>query len=123
MVRVLAGLPSIELPVDVVDYIRGIFATANHMLSDRIERQPNVHEESLDLAFLDAVSAYSGPHKTKSDTVVDIDIHFVGGGWHFERWEVADIGLIVIFRRLSNILRTKIILLQSKRLYPERLIS
>lgn len=118
MVRVLAGLPPIELPVDVVDYIRGIFATANQMLSDRIERQPNVHEESLDLAFLDAVSAYSGPHKTKSDTVVDIDIHFVGGGWHFERWEVADIGLIVIFRRLSNILRTKIILLQSKRLYP-----
>ncbi len=111
VVQVLAGLPPIELPVDVVDYIRGIFATANQMLSDRIERQPNVHEESLDLAFLDAVAAYSGPHKTKSDTVVDIDIHFVGGGWHFERWEVADIGLIVIFRRLSNILRTKIILL------------
>jgi hypothetical protein len=117
-VRALARPSPIELPRDVIDYIRGIFVTVNQTLCSRIERQPNVHEESLDLAFLDAVAAYSGPHRTESDTVVDIDLHFVGGGWHFERWEVADIGLIVNFRRLNNVLRTKIVLLQSKRLYP-----
>lgn len=83
-----------------------------------MERQPNVHEEMLDFTFVESVGANSGPHRTPSDTVVDIDIHFVGGGWHYERWEVADIGLIVVFRRLSEVLRRKIVLLQSKRLYP-----
>lgn len=116
--RDLEGLEPIELSEDVLSYIQNIFEEANERLASRIERQPNVHEESLDLAFLDAVGAYSGPHRTVSDTVVDIDIHFVGGGWHFRRWEVADIGLIVVFRTAEAVLRTKVVLLQSKRLYP-----
>ncbi len=83
-----------------------------------MERHPNVHEEMLDLTFVEAVAAHAGPHRTPSDTVVDIDVHFVGGGWHFERWEIADIGVIVVFRRLGQVLRRKVVLLQSKRLYP-----
>jgi hypothetical protein len=83
-----------------------------------LERQPNVHEESLDMAFIHAVGASAGPHRTQSLAVVDIDIHFVGGGWHHERWEVADIGVLVTFRRLNEVLRRKVVLLQSKRLYP-----
>jgi hypothetical protein len=110
--------PAIALPADVIEYVRNVFATADDGLTARLERQPNVHEELLDLAFVDLVALNSGPHRTRSDTVIDIDIHFVGGGWHFERWEVADIGLIVTFRRLGEILRRKILLLQSKRLYP-----
>ena len=113
--------PPIPLPADVIDYIRQVFLVADDTLATRLERQPNVHEELLDLAFVDSVAMNSGPYKTQSDTVVDIDIHFIGGGWHYERWEVADIGLIVTFRRLGEILRTKIILLQSKRLYPPRI--
>jgi hypothetical protein len=117
--------PEIQLSADVIDYVRQVFAAADSSLAERLERQPNVHEEFLDMAFVDSVAMNSGPHKTKSDRVVDIDIHFVGGGWQYERWEVADIGVIVIFRRLDEILRsldeilrTKVVLLQSKRLYP-----
>ncbi|MFC8718047.1 hypothetical protein [Kitasatospora sp. NPDC057198] len=78
-----------------------------------------MHEEALDLAFVDAVAEAQGPHLTTSGTIVDIDIHFVGGGGHWEqRWEVADIGFIVNFRRSGTLLRTKVVLLQSKRLYP-----
>jgi hypothetical protein len=117
-VDVLERLSPIELSGDVIDYIRSIFVIANDKLCDRVGQQPNVHEESLDLAFLDAISSYSGPHRTVSDTVVDIDVHFVGAGWHLERSEVADIGIIATFRRLSALLRTKVLLLQSKRLYP-----
>lgn len=109
---------TIPLPADVIEYIRRIFSVAEDNLTTRLARQPNVHEELLDLVFVDSVAMNSGPHKTESDTVVDIDIHFVGGGWHYERWEVADVGLIVTFRRLGEVLRTKIVLLQSKRLYP-----
>jgi hypothetical protein len=111
-------LSPIALPGDVIDYIRSILVMANEKLCARIGQQPNVHEESLDLAFLDAISSYSGPHRTASDTVVDIDVHFVGSGWNFERLEVADIAIIATFRRLSALLRTKVLLLQSKRLYP-----
>lgn len=114
----MSARPPIPLPADVIDYIRQVFSVADDTLATRLERQPKVHEELLDLAFVDSVAMNSGPHKTQSDTVVDIDIHFVGGGWHYDRWEVADVGLIVTFRRLGEILRTKIILLQSKRLYP-----
>ncbi|MFY9940338.1 MAG: hypothetical protein WAK33_25880 [Silvibacterium sp.] len=38
---------------------------------------------------------------------------------HFSRWEIADIGVLVVFRRAGAVLRTKIGLLQSKRLYPD----
>src|ERR1700722_17436384 len=72
----------------------------------------------LAFSFIESIGRNSGPHKTKSDTVVDIDIHFVGGGWHYERWEGADIGLIGTFRRMGKKLRTKIVLLLSNRLYP-----
>lgn len=108
----------IPLPSDVVEYVRNVFAVADEGLTARIERQPNVHEELLDLAFIDLVAMNAGPHRTTSDTVVDIDIHFVGGGWHYDRWEVADVGLIITFRRLGEVLRRKIVLLQSKRIYP-----
>ncbi len=70
------------------------------------------------MALVEFISMHSGLHRTPSDTVVDIDVHFVGGGWHLERWEVADLGLLVTFRRLGQVLRRKVVLLQSKRLYP-----
>lgn len=111
-------LAPIPLPADVVTYIDGVFIQADAQLAERMERNPNVHEEMLDMTFIEAVAMNAGPHRTQSDTVVDIDIHFVGGGWHYDRWEVADIGLIVTFRRQSHVLRTKVVLLQSKRLYP-----
>lgn len=67
-------LAPISLPADVIDYLRGIFVEADDKLTKRLELQPNVHEESLDLAFIDAVAQHIGPYITRSDTVVTIDI-------------------------------------------------
>jgi hypothetical protein len=50
------------------------------------------------------------------------------GGWHFAdwpdlppRWEIADIGFLVLFRQRGRLIRSKVALLQSKRLYPDEL--
>lgn len=48
-----------------------------------------------------------------------LDTHYLGGGRYWGQWEIADLGVLVIFRRKRTILATKIALMQSKRLYPE----
>jgi hypothetical protein len=108
----------IPLAPDVVAYIRAVFDLANERVTARLDRMPTTHEETLDFAVIDALAEARGPHLAPSGTVVDIDAHFVGGGWHWNRWEIADLGLIVNFRRADTLLRTKVVLLQSKRLYP-----
>jgi hypothetical protein len=100
--------------------VYAIFDLVNERVTARLDRMPTVHEESLDLAFIDAVLEAQGPHLSPCGTVVDIDVHFIGGGHHWDRWEIADIGLIVTFRRANVLLRTKVVLLQSKRLYPRQ---
>src|SRR5436190_1161126 len=82
-------------------------------------RVPTVHEASLDLTFIERLSSYATPVRLDSEWLVRIDAHYLGGGRHFGEWEVADIGLLVIFRRGTKIVRTKVGLLQSKRLYPD----
>jgi hypothetical protein len=111
-------LPAIPVPVDIVDYVRHTFQTANSHVAARLDRMPTVHEETLDFALIDSLAVASGPHLVPSGVVVDLDVHFVGGGQHWQRWEVADIGLIINFRLAGALLRTKIVLLQSKRMYP-----
>lgn len=111
-------LQPIPLERDVVDYIRGIFDYADRHVSTRLSRMPTSHEEWLDFSLIDSIGTARGPHITKSGTGVDVQIHFVGSGWHYERWEIADIGLIFNFRTEAKRLRTKIALLQSKRVYP-----
>jgi len=74
------ALTPIALPQDVLDYIRTVFTVADDRLAAKLENIPTLHEEFLDLSLIEALSDYAVPHRTKSDTVVDIDIHFVGGG-------------------------------------------
>ena len=114
----MAGPKRILLPLDVIDFVFDVFEKATDRVADRLDRMPTVHEEALDLALIDALSEARGPHVTSSGVVVDLDVHFLGGGHHWERWEIADIGVIVNFRRGGQLLRTKVVLLQSKRLYP-----
>ena len=49
---------------------------------------------------------------------VRLDTHFIGGRRHFFGWEVADIGVLVLFKKNGKLLKRKVALLQSKRLYP-----
>lgn len=109
----------VPLPADVVDYVTDAFLQANVAASRHLDRMPTMHETNLDFAFIGALAAASGPHLSSSGVVVDLEVHFVGGGRHWDaRWEVADIGLLVNFRRSGVLVRTKVLLLQSKRLYP-----
>jgi hypothetical protein len=112
------ALAPIPLAPDVVSYLREVFDLANERVTARLDRMPTTHEETLDFALIDALAEARGPHLAMSGTVVDIDAHFLGGGRHWDRWEIADLGLIVNFRQAGTLLRTKVVLLQSKRLYP-----
>ncbi len=55
--------------------------------------------------------------------MVRFETHFLGGLRHWaydgRNWEIADIGVLVMFRENGRLVRTKIALLQSKRLYAK----
>lgn len=109
----------IPIPGDVRDWIRSVFRDCNNAVASKVSRVPTIHETSLDLTFIERLSGYATPVRFDSQWLVRIDAHYLGGGRHFGQWEVADIGLLVIFRRGQKIVRTKVALLQSKRLYPD----
>lgn len=79
---------------------------------------PTTHEASLDLTFIEHLSQFESPFRFPSRWAVQIETHFLGGARHFHQWEIADIGILVMFRRGGRIIRSKVGLLQSKRLYP-----
>jgi hypothetical protein len=81
---------------------------------------PNVTEPSLDMALIDHLTQYSAPQILDSGWTVRVDTHFLGGLRHFYgKWEIADIGLLVHYRKNGKVLRSKAAVLQSKRLYPK----
>lgn len=60
--------------------------------------------------------------------MVEVSTHYLGGGRHVgewpdfpRRWEIAGIGFLVLFRQRGKLVRSKVALLQSKRLYPDEL--
>lgn len=111
--------PPFPVPSDVRLYIDSVFRRVNRRVSTALTNTPNIHEEALDFMVISALAEFSAPHRLPSNYLVDMDVHFLGGGRHFDaKWEIADIGVIVIYRRGENVVRTKIALLQSKRLYP-----
>ena len=112
-------MPSpISLPIDVVDLLRRVFSEANLRVTRKMSRMPSTHETTLDQSFIEALSHYAAPIRLGSGWLVKIDTHYLGGGRHFGSWEVADVGIIVQFRQGGSLVRSKIGLLQSKRLYP-----
>jgi len=108
-----------QLPEHVRKYVREVFAAANRRVATKICRVPTTHEEALDMALIEELSEHAAPVNLEGNWQVRIDAHFLGGGRHFYRWEIADIGVIVIFRANGKLVRTKLVVLQSKRLYPD----
>lgn len=109
---------SMDLPSEVIEYVRGIFSNCNTRVSSKLSRMPTTHETSLDLSFIEAISQFATPQRLSSDWVVRLDTHYLGGGRHFGEWEIADIGFIIVFRKKGTVPLRKVALLQSKRLYP-----
>lgn len=105
------------IPNDVRDYIRSVFRACNARTANALMSMPNTHEEILDTAFVAQAAEFSAPIRFPSEWIVRIDTHFLGGRRHFLNWEIADIGVLIVFRRGGKIVRSKVALLQSKRLY------
>lgn len=111
--------PPFALPPPVLNWIRDVFEQVNFRSSAKLTRIPTTWETSLDMTVIEQLSHFSAPFTFASDWVVRLDTHYLGGGRYWGRWEIADLGLLVIFRRKREIVATKVALLQSKRLYPD----
>jgi hypothetical protein len=83
-----------------------------------MSQAPSTYEESLDMSLITALAAHSLPILVDPGWVIRFQTHFLGGRRHHYNWEIADIGLIILFRSGGITRRTKVVLLQSKRLYP-----
>jgi hypothetical protein len=118
--------PPIPIPQDVRCWLSDVFASCNERAASTLTRVPTIHEVPLDMTFIQHFMWVSAPQRFPSGWIVDINAHYLGGGRHYgewdgwpRRWEIADIGLLVVFRRGGDMLRSKVALLQSKRLYPD----
>jgi hypothetical protein len=107
-----------QIPADVVDWFRDIFAEANRQVSETLMNVPNIREPSLDDAFIQALVPRSAPTLLPSGALVRMDVHNIGGLRRLSRWEVADIGVVVFIIRGGKVVARKLGLLQAKRLYP-----
>jgi hypothetical protein len=107
-----------ELPAEVLDHVRAVFAECRRSAAAKMSRMPTTHETALDLSIIECVSALGVPVRADKRWVVRIDAHYLGGGRHFGEWEVADLGLIIVIRDRGAVRLRKVALLQSKRLYP-----
>ncbi len=108
-----------EIPADVTEWLRSVFAGCNARITEKLSMCPNAPEESLDLTWVEYLSHFSSPVALDSKWVVKIESHYLGGLRHFYTWEVADIGILVFLRLGGTSNKSKVALLQSKRLYPD----
>jgi hypothetical protein len=114
-------LPGLNLPVKVIEFLMDLLSECNRRISFQLATFPNAHEEALDLMFISHFASMQGAIRFGSHWTVRIDAHYIGGGRHYRTWEVADIGLMAIFRRGGKIQRSKLTFLQSKKLYASPL--
>jgi hypothetical protein len=110
---------SMNIPSDIVDWFREVFAAANRRLAEKFLNVPAIPETSLDTTLVEHLSGYAAPRRFPSNWVIRLDTHYIGGLRHFyDRWETADIGVLIFFQQGGRLVRRKVALLQSKRLYP-----
>jgi hypothetical protein len=120
--------PPIPIPADVREWLSQTFGACNERVSRLITDVPTTHETPLDMTFIQHFLAVSAPHVFRSGWTVDISTHYLGGGRHWadwpdwpRKWEIADIGFLVQYRQAGKLIRSKVALLQSKRLYADEL--
>ena len=108
---------------EVYDWLLGVFSHCNSRVSNMMTRNPNVHEETLDQKLISELDEYATPHSFSGGWTVNIETHWLGNfPLYYEEgrrrgWEIADIGVLVVFSTAGHLVRSKIALLQSKRLF------
>ena len=108
----------INIPKSVCDYVRRIFSEVNDIVSTNLSMNPNTPEETLDISFIHALSSRAYPTIVIPGWAVRLAAHFIGNIRYYRRYEIADIGVVIEYRYRSKTVRRKLLLLQSKRLYP-----
>ena len=111
----------LKIPGDVKAFLVERFSDCNKKIAFQLSTFPNAHEEALDLLFISYFAVMQGAIKFDSRWTLRLDAHFIGGGRHYRTWEVADIGLMVMFRRNGKMIRSKLTFLQSKKLFAHPL--
>jgi hypothetical protein len=110
------------VPENVIEFAREIFATANLEATMTLARQPAAHEEQLDFQIFAALDRVGPRVVPTSGAAIEIDTHWLGGRRHYGgRWEIADIGVVIVLRRGGRLIWRKVALLQSKRLYSREI--
>lgn len=110
-----------DIPKEIFDFVRTHLADCNNQLSYSLSLFPGIREESLDNNFISYFSKRPGPFRINPNWNIRFEAHFIGGGRHYYTWEVADIGLMIIFRKSGKIIRSKLAFLQSKKLYASNI--
>jgi hypothetical protein len=108
----------ISLPGDVIEWLTTVFRGCNDSITRKQALIPTARESDLAFALIAHLAAIAVPMRLPSEWMVRLDTHYLGGGRHWGSWEIADIGIIVMFRRAGRLVRSKVALLQAKRLYP-----
>jgi len=114
----MATKVQVGIPEQALDWVREVFSAVNRQVAGALSRVPTHHEPELDMQFIAALNQ-APPVADVAGWGVYIQTHFLGGRRHFYNWEVADIGLLAIFRDRGKVRRIKVGLFQSKRLYPK----
>ena len=109
------------IPADAIEFVRSAFRTANASATLVLTRQPSMHEEALDQQIITALDGVGSRIMPASGTAVGIETHWLGGRRHYGNWEIADIAVAVVARRVGMMAARKVALLQSKRLYSREL--
>jgi hypothetical protein len=108
-----------DLPSDVIAWVKGVFHECDRRVTGKLSNNPNLPEEQFDLTWIEHLSHCDSPVTLPSSWLVQIETHFLGGMRHFYgRWEIADIGVLLFIKKAGRVQRSKVALLQSKRLYP-----
>jgi hypothetical protein len=111
-------MTDIEVPRDVSQWLFEVFAACNQRVTEKLCNNPNMQEEWLDYSWIEQVSRFSAPLTLSSSWTVRLQAHFLSGLRHFRTWEIGDIGVLLFIRSPTRVERSKVVLLQSKRLYP-----
>jgi hypothetical protein len=112
------GLSDFDIPADISKWLSDVFVECNERVTEKLCNNPNIQEEWLDYSWIEQLSRFSTPATLGSGWIARMQAHYLGGMRHWRMWEIADIGVLLFIRSPTAVLRRKVALLQSKRLYP-----
>ena len=66
--------------MQVLDWIRNVFAEVSHRAAATLSRIPTTYETTLDHNLIAHLAEFAAPFQFPSDWIVTLDTHYLGGG-------------------------------------------